>query len=146
MKHIEFTTQIAADKQKVWNTMLQPETYKQWVSASWPGSSYEGNWNKGENITFGSPGQGGTMATILEHVAYESILARHVAVINPDGSEDRSSDIAKGWIGITERYTFTERDGKTTVKVSIDTRPEWESMFQDGWPAALKELKKICEQ
>lgn len=146
MKHIEFTTQIAADKQKVWNTMLQPETYKQWTSVSWPGSTFDGRWDKGENLRFVSPGQGGTMATVLENVPYESILAKHVAVINPDGSEDRSSDVAKGWIGITERYTFTERNGKTTVRVAIETRPEWESMFQDGWPAALKELKKICEQ
>ena len=42
MKHLEFKTQIEADKKKVWDTMLRPETYKEWVNVSWPGSYYEG--------------------------------------------------------------------------------------------------------
>ena len=109
MKHLEFKTRISADKKKVWNTMLQPETYKEWVSVSWPGSTYEGKWAKGENIKFVSPGHGGTMATLIEQSDYDNILAKHVAIINPDGSEDRNSTVAKGWIGITERYTFKEK-------------------------------------
>ena len=145
MKHLEFKTQIEADKKKVWDTMLQPATYKEWANASWPGSYYEGRWAKGENIRFISPGHGGTMATLLEQKPYDNILAKHVAVINPDGSEDRNSEVAKGWIGTTERYTFKEKKGKTEVKVEIDTTPEWESMFSEGWPNALAKLKELCE-
>jgi hypothetical protein len=145
MKHLEFKTQIGAGKKKVWETMLQPETYKEWVSVSWPGSTYQGKWKKGENIRFVSPGQGGTMATLLEEKPYDSILAKHVAVINPDGSEDRNSDVAKGWIGTLERYTFKENKGTTDLTVEIETTPEWEGMFNDGWPNALAKLKEMCE-
>lgn len=145
MKHLEFKTQIDADRRKVWDTMLQPETYKEWVSVSWPGSTYEGKWSEGENIKFISPGQGGTMANLVEEKPYNTILAKHIAVINPDGSEDRQSEIAKGWIGTTERYTFQEHKGKTELKVEIETTPEWENMFVDGWPNALAKLKEICE-
>jgi hypothetical protein len=60
--------------------------------------------------------------------------------------EDRTSEVAKGWIGITEEYRFTEHLGKTTVTVSIETNAEWRKMFDDGWPAALEELKKISER
>lgn len=147
MKHLEYDTQIAVSKQKVWDTMLQPESYKQWTNVSWPGSQYEGKWEKGEQLRFAAPGQGGTLATITEHVPYEAITAKHIAVINPDGSEDRTSDIAKGWVGTLERYTFNERNGKTSLKVEIDIiSPEWESMFNEGWPPALEELKRICEK
>ena len=125
--------------------MLSPETYKEWVKNSWPGSYFEGNWKKGEDMRFISPGQGGTKATLVENKPYEFIFAEHVAVINSDGSEDRTSDIAKGWIGTTESYTFTETNGKTELKVEITTNPDWEKMFANDWPKALATLKEICE-
>jgi hypothetical protein len=73
-------------------------------------------------------------------------LAKHIAVLNPDGSEDRESDVAKGWIGTTESYRFTEKDGVTKLAIEINTTAEWEKMFTDGWPKALQELKKLCEK
>ena len=126
--------------------MLAPNTYKEWVRAGWPGSDYKGKWAKDEKIRFIGEGQGGTLATIDEFKPYESILARHIAVINADGSEDYSSPVAKGWVGTLERYTFNESKGNTTLTVAIETKPEWEKMFQDGWPVALKALKDICEK
>ena len=146
MKHLEFTAQINSAKKKVWDTMLQPDTYKQWVNVSWPGSYYQGRWAKGENLKFLSPGHGGTLANLVECTPYDTILARHIAIIKSDGTEDRNDAIAPGWIGTTERYSFTERDGKTTATITIETTPEWESMFKDGWPTALAKLKEICER
>jgi hypothetical protein len=77
---------------------------------------------------------------------YESILARHIAILSPGGVADTTSEMARGWVGITEGYKFVERAGKTTVIVSIETTPEWRKMFDDGWPAALAELKTITER
>src|SRR6266700_3509754 len=112
MKKLLFSIDIAASRQKVWNTMLNAATYPEWTKVSWPGSYFEGTWKQGENMKFISPGQGGTLATIAEQKPYEFILAKHIAVINKDGSEDRDSKIAKGWIGTTESYTFTKHKGK----------------------------------
>ena len=67
--------------------MLNAETYKEWINVSWPGSYYKGNWNQGENVKFISPDAGGTLATLIECKPYEFILAKHVAVINSDGTE-----------------------------------------------------------
>ena len=86
------------------------------------------------------------MATIIELRPYEYILAKHIAVIDAGGKEDRNSDLAKGWIGTTESYTFTEKNGKTELKIEINTYPDWEKMFKDGWPNALKKLKEISER
>ena len=52
MKKLEFKIDIAADPKKVWDIMLSPETYKQWVSKSWPGSYFEGVWKKGESLRY----------------------------------------------------------------------------------------------
>jgi len=152
MKKLEFKIDINATAKKVWDTMLSPKTYKEWVRVSWPGSNYQGKWAKGEKIRFVGEGEvaegqgGGTLATIDEFKPYESLLARHIAVINADGTEDYNSEVAKGWVGTLERYIFSESKGKTTLTVEIETNPDWETMFNDGWPGALKALKEICEK
>lgn len=146
MKTLEYQIDINADKQKVWNTMLQRETYEQWTAVSWPGSSYEGEWKQGQAMRFGSPGQGGTYAEFRELTPYEHIHAEHTAVINADGSLDRDSDMAKGWVGTTESYTFTEKNGKTQLKIEMKINPDWEQMFNEGWPPALEKLKELCER
>lgn len=126
--------------------MIQPDSYKEWVNVAWPGSYYEGKWGLNENVRFISPGQGGTLAKIVEYRPYEYILATHVAVINPDGTEDRDSETAKNWIGTTESYTFHEHDGKTELETEMNTNPEWGEMFADSMPKALSKLKEICEK
>ena len=85
------------------------------------------------------------MATIVDIKPYEFILAEHIAVINQDGGEDKTSDIAKDWIGTTESYRFTKIDGKTELKVEMLVNPAWEKELTKGWPTSLAELKKICE-
>lgn len=145
MEHIEYKVVIEAPAKKVWDTMLQQDTYRQWVGKSWPNSYYEGKWEKGEKIKFIGPDESGTLAELVEVKPYERILARHIAILNPGGIEDRTSETAKGWIGITEEYRFAEQYGKTTLTIHIETNPAWRKMFDDGWPAALQELKKMAE-
>jgi uncharacterized protein YndB with AHSA1/START domain len=146
MKKIEFKTTIAATKKKVWETMLHPITYKEWVNAAWPGSFFKGEWKEGENLRFISEDGSGTLVTLIEHKPYDYSFAKHIAVLNPGGIEDRDSNVAKGWIGTTESYSFTEQNGVTTLKVELTINPEWEKMFSDGWPKALAKLKEICER
>lgn len=148
MKKLEFKTTINAKREKVWDTMLQPDTYREWVNVSWPNSTYDGKWKTGEDIKFigGEGNEGGTKANIVEARKPEYLLAKHIAIINADGTLDSTSEQAKGWVGTTEEYTFTEKDGKTELTVVINTNPDWESMFTDGWPNALKKLKEICER
>ncbi|HYG02570.1 MAG TPA: SRPBCC domain-containing protein, partial [Chryseosolibacter sp.] len=141
MEHLEYTIVISASAKTVWETMLQKETYKQWVAKAWPDSSYEGKWGQGERIRFIGPEGSGTLAELVEVKPYERILAHHIAVLLPGGVEDRSSEMAKGWVGITEEYRFSEHHGNTTVTVLIATTPAWRKMFDEGWPMALQELK-----
>src|SRR5688572_16521171 len=103
MKQLEYKIEIEAPVKTVWVVMLDRGTYEQWVAKSWPNSTYEGKWEKGEKIKFIGEGQGGTLAEMVEVKPYQEVFARHVALIKSDGSEDRSSDFAKGWVGITER-------------------------------------------
>ena len=145
MERIEYKTVINAQAKKVWDTMLNEETYKQWVAKSWPNSSYEGRWKEGEDIRFIGPDGSGTLAHLDVVKPHERLRARHVAILLPDGVEDRTSEMAQGWIGIIEEYRYSEQNGKTSLTVIIETNPQWRKMFDDGWPAALEELKDLCE-
>jgi Uncharacterized conserved protein len=145
MKKIAFNIDINASAPKVWNVMLDPVTYKQWVHVSWPDSSFKGKWEQGESLYFEGAEGGGTKAVVKELRPYEYLFMEHVAIVTADGSEDTTSDVAKTWKGTTESYSFTEQNGKTTLLVELNTPPEWAGMFEEGWPNALKELKRICE-
>jgi uncharacterized protein YndB with AHSA1/START domain len=150
MQTLHFEIKINAPKAKVWNTMLQHETYEEWVGAGWPGSTYKGEWKRGSRVKFFGKDEsgadaGGTVAEIVDIKSHEYVLAKHVAALLAGGNEDTDSDLAKGWIGTTENYYFTEEGGVTTLKVEIKTYPAWADMFQDGWPKALAKLKELCE-
>jgi uncharacterized protein YndB with AHSA1/START domain len=146
MKKLVFSIDIDAPKEKVWNLMLAPESYKEWVAASWPGSFYKGNWAKGEKINFVSDDGSGTQAMIKEITPFESISAVHIAILLSGGVEDTTSELAKNWIGIEEQYIFSQTGNKTKLSVNISTQPDWAQMFEEGWPNALKKLKEICER
>jgi hypothetical protein len=146
MKNFQAKIDIAARAKKVWDTMIAPESYKEWVNVAWPGSYYEGNWGPDQKVKFISPSQGGTLAEIVEYKPYKYILAKHIAVINADGTEDQESEAAKKWIGTMESYTFHEVNGKTELESVMKTNPEWGQMFADAMPRALAKLKEICEK
>ena len=146
MKKIEYKININAPAEKVWNSMLNRDTYNEWTNVSWPGSSYEGNWKQGENIRFVGPDGTGTLAHFKEVKPHKYIGAEHIAVLGKGGVEDRTSDVAKGWVGTLENYTFNEANGKTELTVEIHTNPAWEKMFNESWPAALNKLKEIAER
>lgn len=146
MKNLEYKIHINAPKQKVWETMVQPETYKEWTNASWPGSYYEGKWEQGEKIKFISKDGSGTLALIEALNPYDYISAKHIAILLKGGKEDYDSDAAKGWVNTLESYTFNENNGATDLTVDIVTNPQWQKMFDDGFPNALKKLKEICER
>jgi uncharacterized protein YndB with AHSA1/START domain len=146
MKKLTFETDITASAKHVWETMINYETYKEWVGASWPGSHYVGKWGKDEEVRFVSPNGSGTLVNISEYKPYTSIKSTHVAIILDNGTEDRTSDMAKGWIGTTENYTFSEGNGKTHLLVEMNIEPQWESMFVNDMPKALNKLKEICEK
>jgi uncharacterized protein YndB with AHSA1/START domain len=146
MEKLEFKIDIKAPQEEVWKTMLEPNSYQQWVGVSWPGSHYDGNWKQGETIKFTGAEGGGTQAKLVEVKPYEFINAEHIAVINGDGSLDKESEIAKGWIGTKESYRFKPIKNGTELIVEISTPKAWAKMFNDGWPAALKKLKELSEK
>lgn len=148
MEKLNFAIEIKAAKEKVWNTMLEDKTYRAWTEAFTPGSHYIGDWSKGSKILFLGPGQngemGGMVSRIKENKLHEFISIEHLGIVQ-DGKEDTTSEAVQAWAGAHENYSFSEKDGVTTVAVEMDSNEEYSEMFNGMWPKALQKLKELAE-
>lgn len=150
MNKLNFSITINAPVAKVWNTMLDDATYRQWTEAFCAGSHYVGDWSKGSKILFLGPDPntgklGGMVARIAENRLHEFVSIEHLGMVN-DGQEDTTSDAVKSWAGAHENYTFKEKDGATEVFVEMDITEDYKEVFEDMWPKALKKLKELAEK
>jgi len=149
MEKLQFKIDINASSEKVWNTLLEKETYNKWTEVFSPGSHYVGNWSKGSKILFLGPNEngelGGMVSRIKENRLYEYISIEHLGLVQ-DGKEDTTSDEVKQWAGSLENYTFKNIDGKTELLVDMDINDDYKEMFEGMWPNALNKLKELAEK
>jgi hypothetical protein len=150
MRRLNFSTLIDAPRQKVWHTMLDDRTYREWTEAFNPGSYYRGDWNQGSKILFLGPdpetgSEGGMVSRIAENRPYEFVSIEHLGIVQ-DGKEDTTSEMATKWAPAFENYTFRERDGATEVLVDMDVEDEHVEVFERMWPEALRKLKELAEK
>lgn len=150
MQKQRYTVMINAPREKVWKTMLEDATYREWTNAFNPGSFFEGSWEKGSEIRFLGPDPstgktGGMYSRIHDIRPNEFVSIEHLGFIQ-DGKIDTTSDMVKKWAPSFENYTFNEKDGVTEVLVEMDVAEEMVDDFQDLWPKALQDLKALAEK
>lgn len=138
MKTLHFSVVIHALRQRVWDTMLQPETYSQWTAAFCEGSYYKGSWETGSDILFLSPSGEGMKAVIAENRPGEFVSIRHFGCVTHENVEPITEPAF-------ENYSFRDVEDGTELRVDMDSPDQYEAMFQDMWPRALLRLKALCE-
>ena len=151
MKRLTFATIINASKEKVWHTMLDDSTYREWTKPFNEGSRYKGVWETGSEMRFigcdeNGKESGGMYSRVAEARPHEFISIEHLGMITATGEIDTTSDKVKKWTPAFENYTFKDVHGGTEVLVEIDIPDEWQDMFNDMWPKALTKLKEIIER
>ena len=65
MEKLSFSIIINAPNKKVWDTMLEDNTYRIWTEEFSPGSHYIGDWNQGSKILFLGPSNDGKFAGMV---------------------------------------------------------------------------------
>ena len=141
---------INAPREKVWDTMLEKETYELWTKAFNPTSHFEGDWSEGSKMLFlgtdeNGENKGGMVSRIAKNVPHEFLSIEHVGIVE-NGVEDTTSEKATSWAPAFENYTFAERDGGTEVTVDMDIDEEYKAEFEAMWPKALAALKELAEK
>ncbi len=148
MQTLHFTTLINAPREKVWHTMLDDKTYREWTAAFNAGSYYEGSWEQGSKILFLSgegEHKGGMVSRIAESRKPEFVSIEHLGVMI-DGKEMLDDPQFKDWAGAHENYAFAEKDGGTELTVNLDTTEEMAAEMKGMWDKALVALKDLCER
>ena len=143
MKELQFSVEIHATKEKVWNTLWQDETFRQWASIIDPGTYLVGDLKVGNTIQFISSASGFGVTSLVEKLTRnEFLLLRHSADTQGEGKRQRE----KEWTGGQERYALTEKNGTTTLTVAFDVPLELEREFNVTYPKALEQVKVLAER
>ena len=145
---INFEISINAPAEKVFKTMLEDKSYREWTSVFNETSHYKGSWNKGSKILFvGSDkdgNMGGMVSKVRENIPGKFISIEHLGVLKGD-EEITSGPEVESWAGALENYNFKTSNGNTVVEVDMDSNEDFKSYFEETWPKALNKLKAICE-
>jgi len=143
MKEMQFRVEIHATKEKVWDTLWQDETFRQWAGIIDPGTYMVGELKEGSEVQFISSENGYGVTSLVEKlVAGEFLLLRHHADTQEDGKRERAQE----WTGGTESYSLVEKDGATTLIAAFDVPSEMEEMFKVSYPKALEQVKVLAER
>lgn len=146
---IKFDLVIGAPVSKVYSSMIDDKSYREWTAIFNGTSHYKGSWEKGSKILFIGVGEdgsvGGMVSRIKENIPNKFISIEHLGVVKGE-DEITSGPEVDDWAGMLENYSFSEHKGGTKVDVEMDSNEEFESYFNDTWPKALEKLKEICER
>lgn len=147
MQNLHFSIFINAKVVKVWDTMLEDATYRQWTKVFNETSYYEGDWSEGSKIRFlgtdpKTGEEGGMISRIKENRQHEYVSIEHLGLINK-GVEELWGEEKNGF----ENYLFTEKDGGTQLDIELTNLPEeYTPMMNEMWPKALQVLKELAEK
>lgn len=151
MKKLQYTININASAEKVYNIMLginNIKNYEQWTAEFNPTSTYKGTWKKGSTMQFIGTDEngkrGGMISEIEENIPNKFVSIRHYGLVQDDKEITTGPEIEK-WAGGHENYSYAENNGITTVTIEVDVTEDFVDYYNTACPKALEKLKEICE-
>ena len=147
MKTLQFTKEIKASSQKVWDVLWNKNTYPKWTSAFNPegGSAMQSDWQVGGKTFFLDNQGNGMVSTIKAKNEPYNVVFEHLGQVM-DGKEDTTSEKVKSWAGSLEEYHLSENNGITTLKASVQIDEEWTDMMNKGFTEGLETVRSLSEQ
>lgn len=140
MKQLEFSIEINASKEKVWNILWEDQSYRDWTSRFIPGSYYEGELKEGNDILFLSPGKHGLFAKVEKVIPFQSMHFVHFGLVIDGISQPKTFNE-----GAIEHYDLFESELGTKITVSLRTEEEYIDYFNNSFPRALNAVKQLSE-
>lgn len=142
LTQLQFSIDIKAPRQKVWDVLWDDATYRDWTSAFAEGSYAVSDWQEGSKIRFLDPGSGSGMSAVIERKRPNEFMSfRHMAEIK-DGQEQPPAE----WSGAMENYTLKDNGSGTTLTVDLDAPDEFREVFEEKFPKALQRVKTLAEK
>lgn len=142
MKDMQFSIEINTSKERVWATLWDDVTFRDWANIIDEGTYLKGELKEGNEVEFISTVNGYGVTSLIEKLMPdEYVLFRHSADTKENGQQERE----KEWTGGAESYTLTEKNGVTTLTVRTDVPQELEEIFNTRIPISLERIKTLAE-
>ena len=143
MKKLQFSIEVKAPREKVWNTLWEDKTFRDWASIIDEGTYMVGEMKEGNEVQFISSVSGYGVTSLIEKLApNEFALFRQMTDTKEGGEQERE----KEWTGGTESYSLAEKYRVTTLTVEIDVPLGQEETFKVRFPKALERIKILAEK
>lgn len=143
-KKINFSIDIAAPKEKVWDVLWQDKTYRMWTKVFNEESHAVSDWKEGSAIQFLDGNGNGMSSRIAVMKPNDFISFEHLGIIK-NGIEQPQDEQTKSWSGSKEEYTLKGQGDQTTLEVSLDSDNEFAGYFSKTFPVALQKVKELSE-
>ncbi|MCB0530818.1 MAG: VOC family protein [Lewinellaceae bacterium] len=140
MQKLSFSIDINAPNTRVWKTLWNDVSYRQWTAVFHEGSHAQSDWKEGSKILFLGPNGDGMSSRIARLIPNEFMSFEHLGEIK-NGVEDLSKD----WAGALENYRLRPTDSGTELTVEIDMDDNFAEYFQSTFPKALASVKALAE-
>ena len=144
MKKLTLSTSINAPRERVWSTLLDDATYREWTSEFQEGSYAVTDWKEGSKALFLTPTGDGMVSRIAAHRPNQFLSIEHLGTVK-NFVEDTQTGAKEGWAGAYENYSLRESEGGVTLTVEMDVMDEYRTYVEETWPKALDKLQRICE-
>lgn len=140
-----YTITIKAPKEKVWSALWKDANYRKWASVFHAGTYMEApSLAEGADVRFLNP-EGSGMYSIIETVEpNKTMIFRHLGEVKDQINQPPNEESNK-WAGGKERYFLEQNGDETTLRAEVDAYEEFENFFDEVFPKALDEIKKIAE-
>ena len=142
MKRMQFSIEIKAAKEKVWSTLWDDQTFREWASIIDEGTYMVGEMKEGNDVQFISSVSGYGVTSFIEKlISNEFVQFRQMADTKESGQWKRE----KEWTGGTESYDLVEKNDTTNLTIKIDVPSGQEETFKVRFPKALERVKILAE-
>lgn len=140
MNKLEFSIEIKASKEKVWESLWTDQNYRKWTALFLPGSYYEGELKENSDVRFLSPGGHGLFAMVEKIIPFQSMHFLHFGLIIDNISQEKTFKDDS-----IEQYDLYEIADGTRLTVKLKTEEEYTTYFNNSFPRALAVVKEIAE-
>lgn len=139
---MQFSIEINAPKQKVWDTLWQDKTFRDWAGIIDPGTYMVGDLKEGNEVQYMSAENGYGVTSLVDTlIPNEYLLLKHAADTQDSGAHQRDEQ----WTGGQESYNLSEDGGVTRLIVAFDVPTELEEYFSNTYPKVLQRIKELSE-
>ena len=142
MKEMQFEIEIHAPREKIWATLWQDRTFREWADLIDAGTYMVGDLEEGSTVQFISAEGYGVTSLVSALIPDAYVSFKHQADTQDEDSNSRDDQ----WTGGRESYTLMDDDSATNFTMSFDGPVELEKAMRESYPKALQKVKELSEK